>query len=203
MKSKNKTDDKDDESLTLSVVPLPAQILDKRRNSRAEICDKSPVRDGNQKECKEQKHNTKLGYNELILNLVPSTKTTTIKPKPTQLAITPSLQNVDVVDAVPKRKHWRSPSNPVDFAINCTYNSSPFNNIHFTDYNYSYSNNNNNQSQPVEMNMNTSELVEKKISTNVHTYTNYILIFSLISETKPKPFLFINLRIYLILVYFI
>lgn len=154
--------DKDDSSLTLSAVPLPAQI---RRNSRSETTfnnrtvedkdkDKDIYRD--RKEGQEQNFKNNDKDKEFISNSNSPIKTTPIESSKLQFS-------------TERRKHWRSPSNPIDFGINCTQNSSPFNKIRFSS---SHSISNNNRSG-ANINMNASEFIKQNNNNTSEVNTFY------------------------------
>lgn len=146
MKNLKLSTDKDDASMTLITAPVPAQILDKRRNSRAESTLNN-IQDrqyNDQKESHEQKLKDE-NRNDSISTSKPTTTET-------------------------KRKHWRSPSNPIEFGINCTHVSTQFNNIRLSDSNSlsksSKNKNNNNSNNNNNNNMNTCHFI-KENNTNV------------------------------------
>ena len=160
--------DKDDSSLILSAVPLPAQILAKRRNSRAETTfnnrtvENKEDKDRDRPEGQEQnfKKNENDKDKEFISNyLISPTKTTT---------------NIAPTESLKFRKHWRSPSNPIDFGINCTLNSSPFNKIRFSS---AHSCSNTKTRSDANINMNTSEFIKQNNNSNnaseVNTFYNW------------------------------
>lgn len=131
----NEENGKDDVFFILSNAPVLTNVFEKRRNSRSHGLDQSSETRKIEKEIKRE------GSRDII-------KHQSHEKHPIKKISTLSTANDDIV---PKRKHWRSPSNPIDFNINCT--SYHLNNIRIFDNRK----HNNNYNKSCSCPMNTSE----------------------------------------------